>query len=165
MTTAEAAALRRAAILDQRTRTLASRTGPVAEAAAEPVCVLRIGTDVYAVALERVAGVVVPGPVAPLPGTHPLVAGVAHVGGRFHAVVDAGRLVGHPGGGETAHFLLLRWTPAVALPVARVLGTGVAIAVEGGDGVARITGVRGVDACPVLDLPRLLSPLFPSSGP
>lgn len=165
MTTAEAAARRRAAVLDERTRALATRTGPVAEAAAEAVCVFRIGGEPFAVALERVAGVVAPGPVAELPGTHPAVAGVAHVGGRFHAVVDAKRLVGFSGDGEAAHFLLLRWTPAVALPVARVLGTGAAIAIEGGDGVARIGGVSGVDACPVLDLPRLLQPLFPSSGP
>lgn len=155
---------RRTRILDERTAALARRGVAGPEAAAIPVCVLTIGSGVFAVPLALVAAVSEPRPVAPLPGTAPGVVGIAHVGGRFAAVVDPAMLLGasraEPGGG--GHMVALRLAPPVILPVDRVIGTAAAIPDRQEEGVARIRGLHGVDVARLLDPPKLIAPLFPS---
>ncbi|WP_181704716.1 chemotaxis protein CheW [Chthonobacter rhizosphaerae] len=170
---------RRRRILDARTRELArgGRSAPAAPRGTAQLLVETGGT-VFGVPLAATRGVTPAGAVAPLPGTHPAVVGIAHQAGRFVGVIDLSAALALPAAERAGFLVLLRSEPPVALAVEAVRGTATpeAVAEAGravGDGAraggsaggavaghARLDGPAG-GAVTLLDLPALTAPLFP----
>ncbi|MFC0407698.1 chemotaxis protein CheW [Roseomonas elaeocarpi] len=109
-----AEALRRERLLDERAAKLARRRdGVAAEPAGLPVLLCDVGGELFGLALNRVAEVLPPATITPLPGTPPAVLGLIGRMGHFFCVVDLGvALLRQPPAGLTAeaggHLLMLR---------------------------------------------------------
>ncbi|WP_075216211.1 chemotaxis protein CheW [Mongoliimonas terrestris] len=170
---------RRRRLLDARTRDLAARRDGPGEGrgAIRPAdhLLVAVGNALYGLPLRAARGVAPAGPVAPLPGTHPAVAGIVHQAGRFVAVVDLAALLGlPPGPADGGVHVFLKSEPPVALAAAAVVGTTAAAAISGGDtgsaAAPAVTGHARLDdpalkasggAATLLDVAALLAPVFP----
>jgi purine-binding chemotaxis protein CheW len=73
-----------------------------------PVLTCRVRDRFCAIPIAHVGETMRPLPVAPIPGAHPLVEGIARVRGRATPVVDAGALLGSAQQAATRRFVLLR---------------------------------------------------------
>ncbi|WP_181703959.1 chemotaxis protein CheW [Chthonobacter albigriseus] len=158
---------RRRRILDARTAELSGRQPLQTDAPGQGACAVSVGGEVFAIPIDRVRAVIEPMRVVPLPGGHPLVSGLGHAWGRFHAVVELAALLGLSPAERKAgegHVVILRHEPPVALTVERVLGTGTAVPISPDDPLSvRLPGLA--DAAALVDLEALLAPLFIPASP
>jgi purine-binding chemotaxis protein CheW len=157
-----------AAVLRARARSLARR--PEAAVAAAPhgeLLLFRLGRERFALATERVDGVLPLAELAPLPGVPPFLRGIVNVRGRLTAVLDIQRFLAlpQPGLADLHHVILLR-APDLRLGLLASAIEGVQPIPDGGlqpalppAAGARAEFLRGLttDGEVVLDVPRILA--------